>query len=56
MFSDEVAGELRPSCKEATVNSFAEGRFDGEANSSMREGCQGRKRGLMIGDVCLMQP
>ena len=39
MFSDEVAGELRPSHKEATVNSFAEGRFGGEASGDIKEGC-----------------
>ena len=56
MFSDEVASDLRPSCKEATANSFVEGRFGGEASGGMKEGCEGRKRGLMVGAVCLMQP
>ena len=56
MFSDEVTGELRPSCKEFAVNGFAEGRFGGESGGSMKERCQGRKRGLMVGAVWLMQP
>ena len=53
MFSNEIAGELGSRCEEITVNNLAEGRFGGEA---MKESCQCRKRGLMVGAVCLMQP
>ena len=55
MFSDKVAGELGSSRKETTVNSFAESRFGGEASYGMKEGCQGRKRELMIDAVGLMK-
>ena len=55
MFSDEVTSEFRPSCKEAIVNSFVEGRFGGEPGGRMKERCQGRKRGLVIGVVGLVQ-
>ena len=55
VFSDEVTGELRPSCKETTVNGLPKGRFCGEPSSCMKEPCQGRKRGLMIGAVGLVQ-
>ena len=55
MFSDEVASELRPGCKETIVNSFAEGRFCGEPGGSMKQRCKGRKRGLVIGTVGLVQ-
>ena len=37
MFSDEVTSESRPSCKEAVVNGFAEGRFGWEPSCSMED-------------------
>ena len=55
MFPDEVTIELRPSCKEAIVNRFAEGRFGGEPGGDMKERCQCRKRGLVIDAVGLVQ-
>ena len=55
MVSDEVTSELKPSCKETIVNSFVEGRFCREPGGSMKERCQGRKRGLVIGAVGLVQ-
>ena len=55
MFSDEVTSEFRPSCKETVVNGIAEGRFGGEPGCSMEEPCQGRKRGLVIDAVGLVQ-
>ena len=55
MISDEVASEFRPSCKETIVNSFAVGRFGGELGGSMKECCQGKERGLVIGVVGLVQ-
>ena len=55
MISDAVASEIRPSCKETIVNGFAEGRFFWEPGGSMEECYQGRKRGLVIGAVGLVQ-
>ena len=53
--SDEITSEVGPSCKEAIVNSFAEGGFCGELGGGMKERCQGRKKGLVKGDVGLVQ-
>ena len=55
MLSNEVASGLKPSCKETIVNSFAEGRYCREPDGSMKERCQDRKRGLVIGAVGLVQ-
>ena len=55
MFWDEVTSGVGPSCKEVIVNSFAEGGFCAEPGDSMKEHCQGRQRGLVIGAVDLVQ-
>ena len=56
MLLDEVADELGPSCKETAVNCLAKGRFGGLPSGGMKELGEGRKKGLMVGAVCLMQP
>ena len=55
VFSDEVTGELRPSGKETIDNGLAKSRFCREPSTCMKERCQGRKRGLMLGAAFLMQ-